>query len=703
MRTSARLPMVGLLHLVLAASVAFAQDRVDGHWKGTIDAPDQSIEIQVDFNTAEGALTGEISIPAQDARDVALAEVVLSGTSIQFKMPGIPGDPAFEGNLSHEGDRISGTFRQGGAEMTFQLVRGDDPAAAARAALEGFGEVIEKAMKDFNVPGVALAVVAGGEVVFAEGFGYRDLENELPMTKESLFAIGSTTKAMTATLLGMLVDEGKLDWDEPLRTYLPEFRLSDPMTTERITPRDLVTHRSGLPRHDLLWYNNNDPTRAEMVARMAHLELTEDLRAKFQYNNLMFMTAGYLAGQLSGTTWEAAMRDRLFAPLGMERSGFSVQDSQKDPDHALPYKENDDDELERIPFRDISLVGPAGSVNSSVNEMSRWLLLNLRGGKIGDEQLINPSTLSEIQSPQMTTGATQDRPDISAGTYGMGWGVDTYRGHRRISHGGGIDGFSTSVMFFPDDDLGLVSFNNIGSGLPFLIIQHAADRVLGLEEEDWLGEALEERIKGKEAGEKAEEKKGMTRVEGTGPSHPLEDYPGEYDNPGYGTLTIARDGENLKLLYNDIDAPLEHWHYDVWSGAETDDDPTFEDQKFLFRGNEDGLIAEVESRLEPRAEPIVFRKKPDSRLFDAEYLRRFVGKYEDETGTEFNVELSGNNLILSVPGEPPYTLEPELSGRFVLQEFRVASLDFQVDEKGRVNKIMLHLPGGIFELPRVED
>jgi len=698
--------MVGLLHLVLAASVAFAQDSVDGHWKGTIDAPDQSIEIQVDFNTAEGVLTGEISIPAQGARDVALAEVVLSGTSIQFKIPGIPGDPAFEGNFSDEGDRISGTFHQGGAEMTFHLVRGDDPAAAARAALEGFGEVIEKAMKDFNVPGVALAVVAGGEVVFAEGFGYRDLENELPMTKESLFAIGSTTKAMTATLLGMLVDEGKLEWDEPLFTYLPKFRLSDPITTERITPRDLVTHRSGLPRHDLLWYNYNDPTRAEMIARMAHLELTEDLRAKFQYNNLMFMTAGYLAGQLSGTTWEAAMRDRLFAPLGMERSGFSFQDSQKDPDHALPYRENDDDELERIPFRDIPVVGPAWSVNSSVNEMSRWLLLNLRGGKIGDEQLINPSTLSEIQSPQMTTGATQNRPDISAGTYGMGWWVDTYRGHRRISHGGGIDGFTTSVMLFPDDDLGLVSFNNIGSGLPFLINRHAADRVLGLEEEDWLGEALEERIKGKEAGEKAEEKKGMTRVEGTRPSHPLEDYPGEYDNPGYGTLTIARDGDNLKLRYNDIEAPLEHWHYDVWSGAETDDGPTyptFEDQKFLFRGNEDGLIAEVESRLEPRAEPIVFRKKPDSRLFDAEYLSRFVGKYEDETGTEFNVELSGNNLILSVPGEPPYTLEPELSGRFVLQEFRVASLDFQVDEKGRVNKIMLHQPGGIFELPRVED
>ena len=157
-------------------------------------------------------------------------------------------------------------------------------------------------------------------------------------------------------------------------------------------------------------------------------------------------------------SWEQALRERLFLPLGMERSNLSVTDSQKDDDFAQPYRENDEQRLERIPFRNIDLVGPAGSVNSSVNEMARWLLFNLNGGRVGDRQLIKPATLADIHSPHMTTGETPERPEISQSTYGMGWGIDTFRGHRRVAHGGGIDGFTTSVMLFPDDGLGLVSF-----------------------------------------------------------------------------------------------------------------------------------------------------------------------------------------------------------------------------------------------------
>jgi len=431
--------------------------------------------------------------------------------------------------------------------------------------------------------------------------------------------------------------------------------------------------------------------------------MTQDLRAKFQYNNLMFMTAGYLAGQLNEMTWEEAMRQRLFEPLGMQRSNFSVLRSQEDDDHALPYRENDDDELERIPFRDISLIGPAGSVNSTVNEMSRWLLLNLRRGKLGDEQLINASTMAEIHSPQMTTGATQSRPDVSPATYGMGWSIATYRGHQRIAHGGGIDGFVTSVMFFPDDDLGIVAFDNRAAGVSALVSQHAADRIFGLEEVDWLGEALENRKKGQEAGDEAEEKKDSLRVEGTQPSHPIADYAGQYAHPGYGTLRIEQTGDDLTLQFNGIAALLEHWHYDVWTGADTEGDATFEDQKFLFRGNEDGLIAEVTSLLEPMAKPIVFGKTPDARLSDPEYLERFVGNYETGTGTKARIELSGDVLTMTIPGQPAYTLEPNLSGRFVLQQLRSFSVGFELDENGRVIKAVFYQPNGVFDAERVED
>ena len=698
--------LLALCSVLLTATTALAESPFDGHWQGTIQVPGQPLEINVDFESDEGGtLSGDISIPVQGLSDRDLTEILVEGGTIRFKLPDIPGDPSFDGSLSEDGKTIAGAFRQGGAELTFELVAGDDPATVARVALTGFEELVEQAIADFNIPGLAIAVVAGGEVVFAEGFGYRDLEERKPVTPDTLFAIGSTTKAMTATVLGMLVDDGKLAWDEPLTRYLPRFRLADPMITARITPRDLVTHRSGLPRHDLLWYNNNEGSRQEMMARLAHLELTADLREKFQYNNLMFMTAGYLTGQLSGTTWEEAMRSRLFGPLGMTRSNFSVEASQQNMDHALPYRENDDDELERIPFRSIDLIGPAGSVNSSAREMSRWLLFNLNGGKVDDRQLIGQATLADIHSPHMTLSAMPTpRSKVSQRTYGMGWGVEVYRGHRRIQHSGGIDGFITSVMLFPDADLGLVAFNNRGSGLPALLNQHAADRLLGLDPIDWVGDALERSKKAKAEAEEAEKKQDAVRVADTEASHPIEDYVGTYEHPGYGLLTISAGDEAkaLELVFNGITTPLEHWHYDVWIGADTADDPTFEDQKFLFRTDFDGQITEIVSPLELTAASIVFTKQPDPRLYDPEVLQRFVGVYVDASGQRERIELSDNVLTLHLPGQPTYTLEPEVSGRFGLQGLNGFSVGFE-ETDSEVTKIVYYQPNGVFESQRVKE
>ncbi len=699
------IPLLSVLALLLTGTVfADSPSAFDGHWEGTIEVPGQPLQIDVDFESDDaGGLAGDISIPVQGIRDLDLEGLVAEGREIRFAIPGIPGEPAFEGTLDEDGDTLAGTFRQGGAELPFELSNLDH-AAAARAALEGFGEVVEQAIEDFNVPGLALAAVAGGEVVYAQGFGRRDLEGDLPMTPDTLFAIGSTTKAMTATVLAMLVDEGRLAWDEPLTRYLPSFRLAEAMITARITPRDLVTHRSGLPRHDLLWYNNNEGTREQMVARLSHLELSADLREKFQYNNLMFMTAGYLAGKLTGGTWEEAVRARLFASLGMERSNFSVADSQHDGDHALPYRENDDDELERIPFRSIDLIGPAGSVNSSVHEMSRWLLFNLDQGRVGEEQLLSPATLADVHATHMTLPSPSPESRVSQRAYGLGWMVEVYRGHRRLQHGGGIDGFTTSVMLFPDEDLGLVAFTNRGSGLSSLANRTAADRILGLEPVDWIGDSLERRKKGEAAVEEAEKKKDTVRLVGTAPSHPIADYVGTYEHPGYGVLEIAAgDGERrLTLTFNDITAPLDHWHYDVWNGADTDGDPTFEDQKLLFRSDYDGQVTAVESPLEVRAAPIVFTKRPPAQLSDPEVLARFVGIYEDETGQKERIELAGNVLTLHIPGQPAYTLEPRVSGRFAIQGLQGFSVGFE-EEDGRVVKAVFYQPNGVFESRRVEE
>ena len=694
----------GALLLMVAATV-FGESDFDGQWIGAIDVPTGALEINVHFSSDDdGVVSGEISIPVQSLIDIGLVDVVSQDRSIQFSIPDIPGDPSFDGTLDDTGDAITGTFTQGGGSLTFSLER-ENLAQRATAALEGLDAEIEQALTDFNVPGLGIAIVAGGEVIYARGFGFRNLDKELPMTPDSLFPIGSTTKAMTSTVLGMLADDGLLDWDEPVRRHLPTFTLADESITARITPRDLVTHRSGLPRHDMLWYNNNDGTRTDLIERLEHVEFTADLRERFQYNNLMYMTAGHLAGQVAGASWEDTVRTRLFEPLGMTRSNFSVSTSQQDPDHARPYRENDD-ELEEIPFRPLDLIGPAGSVNSSVNEMTRWLEFNLSGGQVGDRQIIDRATLADIHSPQMTTPGGSTRKDIISVGYAMGWGVSVYRGHRRLGHGGGIDGFITSVILFPDDNIGMVAFTNSGSNLADLFNRVAADRILGLEPVDWIGEALEGRRQGDAIAEEAAKKRDAERKTRTSPTHPTADYAGSYRHPGYGTLTIReRRGKNaLTVTFNGIEAPLEHWHYNVWNGAETDGDKTFEQQKLLFRMSFDGDITSVEVPLELAASPIEFDKQPDPQLSDPDYLQRFVGAYTDKaSGQTGRLSLAGDRLQLALPGQPVYTLVPMVSGRFAIEGLQGFSVGFSQDKNGRVTRITYYQPNGVFESERQQD
>ncbi|MFQ6032023.1 MAG: serine hydrolase domain-containing protein, partial [Candidatus Zixiibacteriota bacterium] len=215
-------------------------------------------------------------------------------------------------------------------------------------------------MKEWKVPGLAISIVKEDKVIYTKGFGFRDVKKGLKVTPHTLFAIGSCTKAFTAVAMGFLVDEGKLDWDKPVREYLPSFKLKDPFASERMTPRDLVCHRSGLPRHDLVWYNSST-SREELTHRLQYLEPSKDFRTTYQYQNLMFMTAGYMVGKIAGKTWEEFVRERILEPLGMEESNFSVEDSKKAPDFALPYFKDKQERVIEIPFRNIDNVGPAGS------------------------------------------------------------------------------------------------------------------------------------------------------------------------------------------------------------------------------------------------------------------------------------------------------------------------------------------------------
>jgi CubicO group peptidase (beta-lactamase class C family) len=575
-----------------------------------------------------------------------------------------------------------------------------DPAAAMKKSLEGFDSVIDKAIKDFKVPGLAIAVVKDGQVIYARGFGQRDVEKKQPVTPGTLFAIGSCTKAFTTFVMGTLVDEGKLEWDIPARTYLPGLRMNDPIATESITPRDLVTHRSGLPRHDLFWYNTHR-TGKDVFARLAHFEHTEPLRSKFQYNNMMFMLAGYLIEKVDGRPWEESVRARILRPLGMDSSNFSVLDSQKADDFALPYDEQEG-KVRVIPFRDITSVGPAGSINSSVADMARWVAVHTHGGKIDGKAIISPAVLNDLHTPQMTIGQPSSKKEISPGSYALGWMVDTYRGHRRVHHGGGIDGFTSQTCLFPDDGMGLVVLTNKnGTPLPELITRHAADRLLGLQPIDWLAEGLEKRTKAQDAEKEAKKKKESVRRTGTKPAHPFEEYAGEYEHPGYGELKVEFKNGKLVAVINGIEATLEHWHYEVFNAPKADNDPALADinWKLQFQTNVKGDVDAVTAPLEPSVKPILFTKRPDKKLSDPEYLKRFEGQYE-LAGQTATIRLQGHVLTLKQADGPPVELIPDRNDEFNLKRQAGVSIHFVTDPQGHVTEMALNTDDGVFTAKR---
>ncbi|HEX2694378.1 MAG TPA: serine hydrolase, partial [Acidobacteriota bacterium] len=618
-----RTPLKTLVILLILSAVAAApplraaeQPALAGHWTGAMELPGTKLEFDLDFTFAGGAWTGDITIPLQNARNLPLEGIAVDGAKVTFDIKDVPGAPSFKGEFSPDGLKIAGQMTQGGQTFPFSVTKEAlDPATKASAALEGFDKVAEEGLKTLKVPGLAIAVIKDDKVVYVRGFGYKDVEKKLPVTPDTIFAIGSSSKAFTVFALGKLVDEGKVEWDKPVRNYIPWFRLYDKEAGERLTVRDLVTHRSGLPRHDLVWYNNMTASREDLVRRLAYLQPSADLREKFQYNNLMFLTAGYLLETLTGKKWEDAVRSLVFEPLGMKRSNFSVLDSQKDADFAFPYL-SEEKGFKKIPFRDITTVGPAGAINSSINEMANWAAVHLNNGKFGGAQLVNPLTAADMHASHMLTGDEPVTPEILTSAYGMGWFTDVYRGHRRYHHGGNIDGFSAMVSVLPNDGLAFVALSNMnGTGLPEFLIRTAADRILGLEAKDWIGEAAKRIAQGEEAAKKAEEKKGTRKVPGTKLAHPLEDYAGTYVNPGYGDLKVELAANRLGFTYNGITTPLEHWHYETFNGVKADD-PTFTDFKLTFRTDLNGRVAYLTGVFDAAVDDIVFRKKPEARLSD---------------------------------------------------------------------------------------
>lgn len=559
-----------------------------------------------------------------------------------------------------------------------------------------YEKYVESAMKDWKVQGCAVAIVKNGKIVYTKGFGYRDVKNQLPVTPNTLFAIGSCSKAFTSAAVCLMVDEGKIDFDKPVITYYPNFKLQDDYVTTHITLRDMLSHRSGLPRHDFVWYGADNLTRKDIVEGLRYLELSKGFREAWQYQNGMLTTAGFMVEVVSGEKWETIVIKKIFEPLGMTSSNFSVYDSRKSTDFAKPYADRND-EVKEIPFRNIDAMGPAGSINSSVMDMANWLIMQINCGKFDGRQIIGDGSLRQTQTPQMVIpGGITD--EIFYNSYGMGWMITSYRGHLRIEHGGNIDGFSATACFLPKDSIGVVVLTNMdGTLLTSVARNYAIDRMLGLGEIDWNEKLFGDRKKAREMMKEQKEKKDPNRVEGTEPSHPLKSYAGKFEHPAYGTLEIILKEDKLTIDYHSLKFDLNHYHYDIFEASSKEDDGP--NLKVTFYTNVKGEIYKLSSPLQGGVKDIEFTRAVEKVEVKKSTLEKYSGEYEI-MGTIAKISIrGGNTLILSIAGQPDYELIPTGENDFNIKGLDGFSVKF-TEDAGKITELTFNQPNGVFTAKR---
>lgn len=454
---------------------------------------------------------------------------------------------------------------------------------AVTTARAGFAQTLEERLKeideyaaragqDWKVPGFALAIVKDDRVVFAKGYGVRELGKPDPVDKDTLFAIASNTKAFTAAALATLVDEGKLKWDDPVTKYLPWFQLSDPYVTREMTVRDLLSHRSGFATFggDLIWYDTTYP-RQEIVRRVRYLKPVYGFRAHYGYQNIMFLTAGEIVPAVTGQSWDDYVKERFFTPLGMTRTTTSYKQLLATPNIATPHNEIDG-RVRVIRYISADAVGGAAAINSSVADMAQWIRLQLGRGTYQGKKIFSAASSREMWTPNtvvsgVSEAAEKFNPTVHFNLYGMGWFLSDYRGRKVVTHSGGLDGMTSRVALMPEENLGVVILTNSESPLQSFLWYKVFDLFLGGEQRDWSADYMARFKTIKERDEAERKRAEEARVPNTRPSLPLSAYAGTYGGAMYGDARVTEEDGHLVLRLlpaPDYVGDLEHWHFDTF-------------------------------------------------------------------------------------------------------------------------------------------
>lgn len=463
----------------------------------------------------------------------------------------------------------------------------------AQATLpDNFDTWLEEARQDWNIPGMIVGVVKDGEVLYARGFGEKRLGSGEMVDDNTIFSIASVSKNMTAAALAILVDEGKIHWDDPIVKHIPWFQFKDPWITREATLRDALTHRIGLGRilGNRLHFMTNS-SRDEVLYQMRYMDFEIPFRSGFVYNNIMYSLAGQIIEYTDGRSWDDFMKEELFAPLEMHTATTSITDLKKTDNLAYPHQEIDG-KIVPIIRRNWDNAGPAAGVNASVNDLNKWMLFQLgTPGEYKGNTVISTKKINELRKAQNVRRQADPLAPIAG--YGFGWGFSDYEGLRVISHGGATDGFNTAMYIVPELDLGIVFSGNTFNGLGGAVAYQVIDAMLGIEGQDWSKTYLERYEAQYKRAAEARKEIHDARIENTQPTLSLADYAGTYISEGYGKMEVRLEQDALVMRFwdsEDLEAKLEHWHYDtfraVWKNRA---------QREEFLGFQLGFDGKVES------------------------------------------------------------------------------------------------------------
>ncbi len=571
--------------------------------------------------------------------------------------------------------------------------------------LKGLEKELNEILEATKATGFAVAIVEGDSIIYANGFGYSDYENKIPADANTLFAIGSCSKAFTSAILGQLRDEDKLAFDDSPIEYIPELEFYNDEMNNSIIIKDLMTHRTGLPRHDVSWYLFPSYNKDSLLQRVTHQEPFTGVRQQWYYNNFMFLAQGVIAEHITGKSWEDNIKERFFEPLGMTRSNVNIEELENSTNKAAGYELKNDSIVTKMEYYHIAGMSPAGSINSSVNDMAKWLILWINKGRYNNQDIIPKTYIEEaIGSQMIVSGALPDAefPEIHLANYGYAWFISSYKGHYRVGHGGNIDGFAAKVVFFPIDSVGIVVLaNQDRSSVPGLVSNTIADRMLKLDKTKWVKKYNDQQNEAKKDKQESKAESKYTTVENTKPSHALIAYEGTYSNPGYGAFEIKSEKDSLFANFKLKRFYLRHVHYDIFVPYEitktgidtTDSDP----KRINFNTNEAGDISCVKMQFEPTLDPIEFKRTPNAIDVDLETLESYVGTF-DLTGTPIKIYIKNDNILyLFVEGQPEYELIATSKHKFSFKALEGFKVEFVESDDESINELILIQPHGTYK------